>query len=259
MKASESNEQLLRLQKMMDYLGLPLMSQRAMDILYGTNKCKMDNKSFLEEILSAEYDYKNNKILARDLRLGRLASRDGDYSLLYSHNGRLYSESSLEQVKSFYWIEKGINISVFGKSNAGKSFFLVSVCPEACNRGYRTLYCDFSTIIDELWYIKKAATAKYYKKLEHYVKMPILLIDDFLSVALIESQEAILFQLIKRRHELKNPTIIATQYDPSEWVTLMSQDTNLSGNADAIRRRLVDDAYLVTIEAPGEDAIENTN
>ena len=84
-------------------------------------------------------------------------------------------------------------------------------------------------------------------QLKKYSSYQVLLIDDFLSGIPSIDNTAVFFQLLKEREKAGNPTIIGTQYDPQEWPKMLSGGNSTQGDADAIRRRLVDKAYLVVI------------
>lgn len=75
----------------------------------------------------------------------------------------------------------------------------------------------------------------------------VLMIDDFLLGIPSIDNTAAFFQLLKEREKAGNPTIIGTQYDPQEWSKMLSVGSANQGDADAVRRRLVDNAYLVII------------
>ena len=83
--------------------------------------------------------------------------------------------------------------------------------------------------------------------LRKYSSYSVLLIEDFLSGIPFIDGTAVFFQLLKEREKAGNPTIIGTQHDPQEWPKMLSGGNSTQGDADAIRRRLVDKAYLVVI------------
>ena len=76
-------------------------------------------------------------------------------------------------------------------------------------------------------------------------------IDDFLSEDGTPDVVSVLFQLVRQRDEKHMPTMVGTQYDPQEWGQLLCGTAMRQGEADSIRRRLVDNAYLVTISKEG--------
>ena len=118
---------------------------------------------------------------------------------------------------------------------------------EICTKGVKCLYIDYVRLVDTLTMLRGEDIQKYYKKLKKYSSYQVLLIDDFLSGIPSIDNTAVFFQLLKEREKAGNPTIIGTQYDPQEWPKMLSGGNSTQGDADAIRRRLVDKAYLVVI------------
>lgn len=115
------------------------------------------------------------------ITLGKLTGRQGDLNELYTHNGRVYNDNVLKQVKNFNFMENGGNVSVFGSSGVGKSYLLVGIAIEACRRGYKTYYADFCDLLNLLDYLKKKNIISYEKKVNYFSRITILIIDDFLS------------------------------------------------------------------------------
>ena len=66
---------------------------------------------------------------------------------------------------------------------------------------------------------------------------------------------SVLFQLVKQRDEKHLPTLIGSQYDPSEWSQLFCGAQLRKGEADSIRRRLTGSAYIVKISLEGKQAM----
>ena len=241
------NEILESLVEKLEYLELPVMRDELLSLMKEPRFAEMDKIDFLSEIIAPEYEYKYNKRLERDLRLGSLSFREGDFESLYTHDGRTYNDNTLKQVKTLNWIESGRNVCVFGQSGVGKSYFLVGIGIEACKMGIKTLYMDYDALKDELAYLKANDTPKYYKRLKHYAAIPLLLIDDFLSESTSPDALSILFQLIRERDVRRHSTMVGCQYAPDEWVQLLTGTNNVKGEADAIRRRLVQKGFLITI------------
>ena len=88
---------------------------------------------------------------------------------------------------------------------------------------------------------------KYYKQLNYYIRIPLLIIDDFLVDSTGNSRTSMLFQLIKGQQEKGCSMMIGCQYSPDEWPELMVE-TKKKGEANSIRRRLVNNAFIVQIE-----------
>lgn len=229
------------------YLGMDVMAARLATMLDDPHTFQMPPLSILETMVDDEFQARRDKTTSRLLRTGRLAGRMGDVDSLHSRNGRIYNEPVLEQVKALAFIGNGRNVCVFGQSNSGKSFLLTAIGREACVNGTRCLYLDYMTLMDELSILRRTDADAYAKRLRKYVSTPLLIIDDFLSEDGTPDVVSVLFQLVRQRDEKRMPTMVGTQYDPQEWGQLLCGTAMRQGEADSIRRRLVDNAYLVTI------------
>lgn len=203
----------------------------------------------MNTILAEDYVTKYNNSYNNMLSKSGLKCKRGILSEITTGNGRKYNDNALEQVKELSFINSRKNVCVFGESGAGKSYLVASIAEELSKRLIRNKYTDYIALMDMLTELRKESKAKYEKKIEYIAKIPVLMLDDFLADEVTPDEVSVMFTLIKRREIYENPTIVATQYDPEEWVELMTGiRKKIKGEADSIRRRLVDNAYLITIE-----------
>ena len=235
------------IEKMLDFMGLERMAARLDAMERSPEFSSLDREQFLRELVSDSYSSYCSTMLERGLRLAKLRGRGGDISSLHTHGGRVYNDPIVEQVKTLEFIEDGLNVCVFGASDSGKTYFLDTIGVEACRRGFRVLAVDFMFLLDELEMLREHDMRKYYKRMNYYIHIPLLVIDDFLADSTGNSRTSMLFQLIKGRQEKGCSTMIGCQYSPDEWPEMMVE-TRKKGEADSIRRRLVNNAFIVQIE-----------
>lgn len=233
--------------QMLDYLKLPVMAESLERLLNDPSSFKLPVLDFLKQIISDEYVERRNSRTSTLTRLAAISGMMGDVNQLYTHDGRTYNESILKQVKELAFLTNRRNVCVFGQSGAGKTYMLASLGYEICSSGVRCLYIDYVRLVDTLTMHRRENIQKYYKNLKKYSSYQVLLIDDFLSGIPSIDNTAVFFQLLKEREKAGKPTIIGTQYDPQEWPKMICGGSSNQGDADAIRRRLVDKAYLVVI------------
>lgn len=246
-----SNKEVAKVANMLDELGLFEMKKKFQELWSSPEYSKADTLTIFNDIVSEEYISFSNRRYEKNLRIGSLYGREGDIRDLHTHDGRVYnSDNALKQITSLSFMKSGANVSVFGTTNAGKSYVLTSVGIEACRVGYKTYYVDFLDLLDDLMIKRRKGPEEYKKRLNYLIKMPLLIIDDFLTCSDTERLVGFtaIFDLIKKRHARKNSTMIATQYAPNEWPTIVCHDTNLSAEIDAIRRRLIDNAIIISVE-----------
>lgn len=233
--------------QMLDYLKLPVMAESLERMMDDPTSLELPVLDFLKQIVSDEYVERHNSKTATLIRLSAISGMMGDVNQLYTHDGRIYNDNIARQVKELSFLTNRRNVCVFGQSGAGKTYMLASLGYEICAKGVKCLYIDYVRLVDTLTMLRGEDIQKYYKKLKKYSSYQDLLIDDFLSGIPSIDNTAVFFQLLKEREKAGNPTIIGTQYDPQEWPKMLSGGNSTQGDADAIRRRLVDKAYLVVI------------
>lgn len=240
-----------KLLNMLETLGL----SQALEYVESHKSTLIRNKvmplDFLEEVVADDYLTKTNKRYDTLIRASGVLRKRGDFKELYSHDGRTYDDEVLNQVKDFTFLENGKNVCVFGASGAGKTYLLTSVVNELCKKGIRPLFIDFVKLSEDIVPLKNTNNALYLKKFRALSTVPVLVIDDFLSVSPNVDTIVSLFQITKVREDRGLPIMIGTQYAPEEWPDLMSKlevQKTRKGEADSIRRRIIDNAYIVRID-----------
>lgn len=235
------------IEDMLDYLNLDIMSKSLSEKIRSTEYTSDNPIQLIREIVSEEFTYQLSNNIERSLRLARLKGSNAQIDQLKSGQGRLYQDHIIKQLSTLEFISGRQNLAVFGESGVGKTFCSKAFGVEACKQGFRTLFSDFTDLIDTLCIIKRENLKQFRKKLFYYSRIQVLILDDFLITPLDEERSLILFSLIKKRDELGTTTIITSQYDPSTWSTFLEAHGNFA-MADSIRRRLLSNGFTVLIE-----------
>lgn len=235
------------IEEMLDYLKLHTMSKHLEERIRAREYASYDPVQFVREIVSEEYTEQLNRNIENNLRRAKLRGCDAQIENLKTGNGRLYQDQIIGQLSTLEFIADRMNVAVFGESAAGKTYASKAFGVEACKQGYRTLFTDFTDLIDFLCVLKREDLKKFYKKLQYYSRIQVLILDDFLINQLDEERSVILFSLIKKRDELGTSTIITSQYEPSAWTDLIEGDGSFA-MGDSIRRRLLNNGFTLLIE-----------
>ena len=233
--------------EMLDILELPLVSQRLNEIVKSPQLSNYSPIQLVREILQDQYLEKKNKIFENNLRLSAVLDRSARIENLKTGNGRVYNDSTVEQILSFSFVEDRQNVGVYGVTEAGKSYFLAACCVEACRRDIRCRFIDYSELIDELTAMKRLDLTKYNKRIKFYSRIQLMFIDDFAINRYPEETVNILYHLIKMRTDRGTSTMFSCQYSPDEWGKVIGDDISCYGKLDGIRRRLIN-GYTVLIE-----------
>ena len=231
----------------LEVLNLPLVSQRLNEIVNSPQISNYSPVQLVREILLTQYLETRNSRFETNLRFSSVLNRDARVENLRTGNGRIYNDSTVEQVLSFSFVENRQNVGVYGVTDAGKSYFLAASCIEACRQNFRCKFVDYSNLLDGLTVLQRKDLTKYMKKIKYYSKIQLLFIDDFAINRYPEETVNILYHLVKMRTDYGTSTMFSCQYSPDEWGKHIGDDTSCYGKLDGIRRRLTN-GYTVLIE-----------
>ncbi len=224
--------------EMLDGLKMTTAAVRWKQLLNDPELGNFTAQQLLREVLTPQYVEAMNKQYTTNLKFSRLMEKSARIEKLKTGNGRKYNDETVQQILTFNFIANGLNVGIYGKTGAGKSYFTSALCNEACRQNYRCQFRDYCDMMDELLLLSRGDMTKYSKKLKYYSRLRILFIDDFCISRYSEDGIKILYHLLKSRADLHYPTVFNTQYEPSEWSNWLSDDPGCFGKLDGIRRRL---------------------
>ena len=105
-----------------------------------------------------------------------------------------------------------------------------------------TRYVQLPDLLDELKIVKRRDLEAFNRLRKQIVKFDLLIIDEWLLFPISEEESEILLSIIDRRHNYK-ATIVASQYEPAEWLDQIPTAVV----AEAITDRLASQAYRMII------------
>lgn len=241
------SESLYDIGTMLAELGLTTSAIRWREILESPELGNFSAQQLLREILTPQYTEAMDRRYETNLKLSKLIDKQARVENLKTGNGRKYNDDIVQQILTFRFVPKYLNIGIYGITGAGKSYFMSALCNEACRHNYRCKMIDYCDLLDELMILaQKKELETYSKRLKYYSRIQILFIDDFCISRYSEDGIKILYHLLKTRDNLKHPTVFTCQYAPSEWGKKLSDSPDCFGNLDGIRRRLTT-GYTVEI------------
>ena len=129
-----------------------------------------------------------------------------------------------------------------GPTGAGKSYLAQALGQSACRRFLSTRYVQLSDLLDELKLAKAKGVEAFHRLRKQFVKHSLLIIDEWLLFPISEEDTQLLLWIIDRRHN-SHATIIASQYEPAEWLAQIP----IPVAAEAITDRLSAQAYKIVI------------
>ena len=73
--------------------------------------------------------------------------------------------------------------------------------------------------------MKVKAYDKYQKRIKQLTKRDLLIIDDFLLHSITDEREVkVLFEIMEKRSEMNNSTIVCSQREPVSWTAMIYND-----------------------------------
>ena len=144
---------------------------------------------------------------------------------------RSYLPSGIvDTLSSLDFVQKGLNVCILGASDAGKTFLAKALGIQSCLK-YRTSYNHCESFLETLVALKQADYTAYQKKVQYYIKLDLLILDDFLLHTITDEREIkVLFEVMEKRSELSKSTIVCSQREPKSWASMILND-EVSANA----------------------------
>ena len=146
------------------------------------------------------------------------------------------------ELASCNYIPHAQNIIIVGPTGAGKSYLAQALGQAACRRFISTRYVHLSDLLDELKMARAKGIEAFHRLRKQFVKYSLLIIDEWLLFPITGEDAQLLLWIIDRRNN-NQATIIASQYEPAEWLDQIP----IPVAAEAITDRLSAQAYRITI------------
>jgi DNA replication protein DnaC len=174
---------------------------------------KWSYSTFLDMLLSDELDRRNHKQLQRRLAKSFLPPDKTLESFDFSFNPKIPAPL-IRELATCKFVTEGQNIFLLGPSGTGKSHIAEALGHEACRKGFDVLFYRCHKLFD--WIHNGYGDGSHKRRLEHVIKVPLLILDDFGLQTLPEGHQEDLYEVICRRYETK-AMIITSNRDMSEW------------------------------------------
>ena len=133
--------------ELMSKMRLNGMREAFMASLGSTSAENMTPDAFISSLISSEWDYRNNRTVARltkqaDFRY-KAFLEDIDYDLPRGMN-----RNQIERLATLDFIRDSQNVIITGPAGTGKSFLACGLGHEACKNGIRTLYANAQKLMN---------------------------------------------------------------------------------------------------------------
>lgn len=196
-------------------------------------KEKWPYSQFLDCLLSDEVERRDYKQLSRRLSRSSLDPAKTLEVFDFSFNPRIH-EPTIRELATCAFLERKENPFFLGPSGVGKSHLAQALGHEAARRGREVLFRRACTLLQ--WIGAGRGDGSFERRMKYAATIDLLILDDFGLKPLSEEQQADLYELICERYE-KAPTIITSNRDFSEWMSVFSNPLMGSAAMDRLVHR----------------------
>lgn len=195
---------------------------------------------FINMLVQAEWDERENKTITRNLRLARFRYKASVEEINFAAQRGL-DKTQFLRLADMGFIDRKENVLITGATGVGKSFLSSALGHQACQSGYKTLYFNTQKLFSKLKMLK--ADGSYNRELSRIEKYDLLILDDFGLASLDGVSRMALLEIIEDRHGRKS-TIISSQLPVAKWYEIIGDNTI----ADAILDRMVHTAHRIELK-----------
>lgn len=215
--------------------------QQAYQTLLESNKHhSLTNDEFLNMLIQAEWEERENRKINRHLRLARFRYPANIEELDFTANRNL-DKTQMLRLADCSFVKRKENVLITGPTGVGKSYLASALGHQACLNGYKTLYFNTQKLFPKLKMNK--ADGSYAKEVDKIEKHDLLILDDFGMQPLDNISRMALMEIIEDRHAKKS-TIISSQLPVNMWYEIIGDSTV----ADAILDRMVHTAHRIELK-----------
>jgi len=200
---------------------------------------KWSYSEFLDVLLQAEFDYRNEQRSKRRIKASRLKIRAAFEDFDFTAD-RSITKTQIKEIFAMKWLEQGRPLLLIGETGIGKTFIAQATGLHACQNGKNVLFMDITTWMENLALAR--STGAYLKFRDKLSKPDVLILDDFgmRKLSAMEAQD--LCEMLEER-SLGKSTIVTTQLPLDHWAEVIPDPVI----ADAILDRLKHQALQIKI------------
>lgn len=186
------------------------------------------------------YEAKRASSVKRLVQRARLRFPDAEMGDMI-YDGRGIDGILIRETGTCQFMDRGANAVIEGCAGTGKSCLACCIAKQACRMRRSARYIRLPDLLmerDEL-----AATERSNAKiLKKYARCEILVLDEWLTEDVTDTDISFLFELIERRYAAGS-TVLCTQYAPAEWHGRLGGGVQ----ADAMVDRLVHGSVRINL------------
>jgi DNA replication protein DnaC len=200
--------------------------------------------SFAERLgllVDAEWATRQSNRLTRLIRMAQLHFPSASIEDIEYRDDRKLDKALVTKLSTCSYIHDKHNIIILGASGAGKTYLACAFGIAACRCFCRVKYVRLPDLLND--FAVARGTGMYQKKLKQLKTIDLLILDEWLLLALKKDEARDVLEIVEARHQ-KSSTIFLSQFSPAGWHSKIGEGTL----ADAILDRIVHDSYEIFID-----------
>ena len=194
---------------------------------------------FLELLLEDEVQHRANKRLAVRIVRAHFEEEKSLEGFDFNFNPKLPAQY-IRELATCQFIERKEAVILCGPVGVGKTHLAQALGHQACRSGYNVLFMKSSRLLADLG--GGRADETWEKRLQHYLKPNLLILDDFAMKEFTKTQAEDVYELIDRRY--RNGSLIVTaNRAPKDWYPLFPNPVI----AESVLDRIISGAHMITL------------
>ena len=194
---------------------------------------------FLEMLLEDEVQHRANGKLASRIIRAHFEEEKSLEGFDFNFNPKLPIQY-IRDLATCQFIERKESVILCGPVGVGKTHLAEALGHQACRAGYEVLFSKTSRLLADLG--GGRADESWERRLQHYLKPNLLILDDFAMKEFTKTQAEDLYELIDRRHHTSSLIVTANRV-PKDWYPLFPNPVIAESALD----RLVGSAHMLTL------------
>lgn len=228
-----------RLQENLEYLKLKQFALHLDETIEQAATHSLSHVDWLLRLSDYEVEIKKQNVVNSMVKVSNFPHlktlADFDFSFQPQIN-----EAQIRNLSSLGFMEHAKNVVFLGTSGVGKTHLATSLGIESAKSRRSTYFIKCHDLIQNLKRAK--AESKLEKRIKHYARYQLLIIDEIGYLPLDHGDANLLFQIVDQRYEKKS-TIVTSNINFDEWGKILHDERV----ANAIIDRLLHHAEVISI------------
>lgn len=237
MKAATASVEGQAIQQHCKLLRLPTVGGQFQKLAEQAAREKRTHIGYLEALLSAEVEEREQRTMERRLKEARLPRIKTLEEFDFAESKKV-SAAEVAQLAKGDYIERSEPVLLSGDCGTGKTHLMTGLCVAACRQKRRVRFTTAAALVNEL--VEAKQQLQLSRALARWSRYELIAIDEVGYVPMAEVGAELLFQVIADRAE-KAAVILTTNLPFSEWTKVIPN----ARLCKALLDRLTDRAHIL--------------